>query len=283
MNSEHSTESSLKAKDYYDSADADNFYYHIWGGEDIHVGLYEREGENIFEASRRTVERMSSKISHFPAGSKALDLGSGYGGSARYLAREKGYHVHCLNISVVQNERNRNLNLEQGLAALIEVTDGSFEDIPSSNASFDLAWSQDALLHSGNRKRVFEEVDRVLRPGGEFIFTDPMQRYGTNPEILKPVLERIHLESMGSIKDYESYAHDLGWKVVEVDEMTPHLISHYSHVLKELEKREESLKQQCSQNYIEKMKTGLTHWINTGKMDALSWGILRFQKPDDTV
>ena len=24
---------------YYDSDDADRFYYHIWGGEDIHIGL----------------------------------------------------------------------------------------------------------------------------------------------------------------------------------------------------------------------------------------------------
>ena len=27
------------AQEYYDSDDADNFYYHVWGGEDIHVGL----------------------------------------------------------------------------------------------------------------------------------------------------------------------------------------------------------------------------------------------------
>lgn len=34
------------ARDYYNSPDADNFYFHIWGGEDIHVGLYD------FRASR---------------------------------------------------------------------------------------------------------------------------------------------------------------------------------------------------------------------------------------
>ena len=26
---------------YYDSDDAFNFYFHVWGGECIHVGLYE--------------------------------------------------------------------------------------------------------------------------------------------------------------------------------------------------------------------------------------------------
>ncbi|MCP5497196.1 MAG: SAM-dependent methyltransferase, partial [Leptospiraceae bacterium] len=29
------------AKDYYNSSEADQFYYNIWGGEDIHIGLYD--------------------------------------------------------------------------------------------------------------------------------------------------------------------------------------------------------------------------------------------------
>ena len=33
--------SSTVAATYYDSSDADRFYAEIWGGEDIHIGLYE--------------------------------------------------------------------------------------------------------------------------------------------------------------------------------------------------------------------------------------------------
>ena len=29
------------ARDYYNSSDADRFYATIWGGEDIHIGLYD--------------------------------------------------------------------------------------------------------------------------------------------------------------------------------------------------------------------------------------------------
>ncbi len=46
------------ARDYYDSADADDFYRTIWGGEDIHIGLYDR-GPDIRKASRRTVDHMA--------------------------------------------------------------------------------------------------------------------------------------------------------------------------------------------------------------------------------
>ena len=35
------------ARSYYNSDDADNFYFHVWGGTDIHIGLYEIPGESI--------------------------------------------------------------------------------------------------------------------------------------------------------------------------------------------------------------------------------------------
>ena len=39
------------AQEYYNSDDADNFYYRVWGGEDIHIGIYESAGEDIAAAS----------------------------------------------------------------------------------------------------------------------------------------------------------------------------------------------------------------------------------------
>ena len=46
--------------DYYNSQDVDTFYAEVWGGEDIHVGLYESANEPIFEASQRTKITMAS-------------------------------------------------------------------------------------------------------------------------------------------------------------------------------------------------------------------------------
>jgi len=268
-----------KARTYYDSEDADNFYYRVWGGEDIHIGIYTGENEPIRDASHRTVERMAGKIAHFAAGTKTLDIGAGYGGSARHLAKTKGYHVVCLNLSTVQNDRNRRMNEEQRLSLLVEVVDGSFEQLPFDDKSFEIVWSQDAILHSGNRRRVFEEVNRVLQPGGEFIFTDPMQIAGVKPEDLRAVLDRIHLDSMGSVEDYQSYAKELGWECLEADRRPENLVAHYSRVLQELNGRHAELSAHCSTDYLERMKVGLQHWIDAGRRNALDWGILRFRKP----
>lgn len=269
----------IKARDYYDSGDADNFYSHVWGGEDIHIGLYQKSDDEISEASRRTVQKMAAQIEHLQPGAKVLDIGSGYGGSARYLAREKGLHVTCLNLSTVQNERNRQITEEQVLSTLVDVVDGSFEALPFDDESYDLVWSQDAILHSGDRLKVFQEVSRVLKPEGEFVFTDPMQVEPADEVMLKPVLERICLESMGSVGVYREYARSLNWEEVAFIELSEQLANHYGRVKQVLESREAELSEFCSEEYRQRMKAGLDLWVEAGEAGALAWGIFHFRKP----
>ena len=266
------------ARSYYNSDDADNFYFHVWGGEDIHIGLYEGD-DDIAAASRRTVERMAAIAGPLGRETRVLDIGSGFGGAARYLAKTFGCHVTCLNLSEKENERNRAMSHEQGLDHLITVVDGSFEEIPAANASFDLVWSQDAILHSGDRGRVVGEVARVLRPGGRFVFTDPMQADDCPSGVLQPVLDRIHLSTLASFAFYRQVAAQHHLDEVEVLPLTDNLPVHYQRVRQELEQSRDSLIGKVSDDYIERMSTGLGHWVEAGRNGYLSWGIMHFRKP----
>jgi sarcosine/dimethylglycine N-methyltransferase len=267
------------ARSYYNSDDADNFYFHVWGGEDIHIGLYEAPDESIAVASRRTVRRMADQIQGLGPDSHVLDLGAGYGGAARHLAQTYGCRVTALNLSEKENSRNREMNREQGLDHLIEVLDGSFESIPAGDNLFDLAWSQDAILHSGEREQVIGEIARVLRPGGELVFTDPMQADDCPAGVLQPVLDRIHLDSLGSIAFYREAAAHHGLREVDAIELTANLVTHYARVRDELEQTRQNLDGKVSEAYIERMLTGLGHWVDAGKRCYLRWGILHFRKP----
>ena len=271
------------ARSYYNSEDADHFYSQIWGGEDIHIGLYKTANESISLASHRTVTTMAERLPNLSSNCHILDIGSGYCGAARHLAKTYGAHVAALNLSDVENERARALNAEAKLATLIEVYDGSFEDIPfqsanSSNHGFDIVWSQDAILHSGNRQQVFAEAYRVLKSGGYFVFTDPMQSDNCPEGVLQPILDRIHLKSLGSPSYYRRIATELGFKVIDFDNQTNQLVTHYQRVLDETETHADALSQKVSADYIERMKSGLKHWIAGGKAGHLTWGIFLLQK-----
>ena len=268
------------AEAYYDSADADAFYMNIWGGEDIHIGIYHGPDESIFDASRRTVETMAQLLGNLSQDTRILDLGAGYGGSARVLTTAFGCRVACLNISQTQNAYNRQLNREHGLESKIEVIHGSFEDVPLPDAAVDVVWSQDAFLHSGDREKIFREVDRVLRPGGRLIFTDPMQADDCPPGVLQPVYDRIHLDSLGSFAFYRAQAAGRGWREVAVKAMTDQLRTHYDKVGRELLSRYDEMCAVSSKAYCDRMQAGLGHWVSAADKGWLAWGIILFEKPN---
>ncbi|AGA90569.1 methylase involved in ubiquinone/menaquinone biosynthesis [Thioflavicoccus mobilis 8321] len=267
------------ARRYYNSDDADNFYFLVWGGEDIHIGLYETSEDPVADASHRTVARMADSASGVGPESRVLDIGAGYGGAARYLAKRFGCRVTALNLSEKENERDRQMNAEQGIDHLIDVVDGSFEAIPAEDASFDLVWSQDAILHSGEREKVIAEVARVLRPGGELIFTDPMQADDCPAGVLGPVLDRIHLASLGSVGFYREMAAKYGLAEVEVIDLTENLPAHYQRVREELERLRPELEGKVSDTYVTNMIKGLKAWVDAGNNGYLNWSILHFRKP----
>lgn len=263
---------------YYDSEDADVFYSTVWGGEDLHIGIYDTTND-IREASAETVDRMAGMLERLDAETKVLDIGAGYGGSARRIARKFGASVRCLNISEIQNDTNRHKTSRQGLADKVSVVHGVFEDIPEADGSYDVVWSQDAILHSDQRPQVLAEVYRVLKPGGEFVFTDPMQADDCPEGVLQPVYDRLSLTSLGSFRFYREAALAQGFQVLDQVDLTAHLRNHYDRVREELVANYDKLAASASKEYLDRMIKGLESWVEAADAGHLAWGIQRFRKP----
>lgn len=268
----------VTAESYYDSSDADNFYERIWGGEDIHIGLYDEAGISISDASQKTVELMASQLDGITEDTHIMDMGSGYGGAARFLARKFGCKITCLNVSERQNERNRMLNEQQDLDDKIVVLHGSFENVPHQNDAIDIVWSQDSFLHSGQRRRVLEEIERVLRPNGELIFTDPMQTDDCPDGVLQPVYDRLELESLASPGFYRENLTMLGFEEVQYMDMTHQLRTHYDTVREELQSQQDQLSDNIDSDYVTRMLAGLKNWVEAADSGYLAWSVLHFRK-----
>ena len=267
------------AEDYYDSEDADTFYSLVWGGEDLHIGCYDATGD-IRAASDETVDRMAAKLPALTAETKILDIGAGYGGAMRRLVGRHGGTATCLNISEVQNDTNRHKVRRAGLGERIRVVHGVFEDIPEPAGSQDVVWSQDALLHSDQRQKVLQEVWRVLKPGGLFVFTDPCQADDVPEGVLQPVYDRLQLGSLGSFRFYREAAEGIGFETVEQEDMTRNLRTHYARVREEMLANYDRLRDSgASSEYLDKMAVGLENWVKAADAGHLRWGIQLFRKP----
>lgn len=267
-----------RAETYYDSSEADQFYQSIWGGEDIHIGLYRNDGDTIAEASRRTVETMADRLAGVGESTRILDLGAGYGGSARYLADRFGCRVTCLNLSETQNDRNRDLTEEAGLSDRIRVVHGDFENVPEPDDSYDIVWSQDAILHSGNRTKVLDEVRRVLVDGGQFVFTDPMQSDDCPDGVLQPILDRIQLATLASFAFYRSELGKRGFREAGVVPLLDDLRTHYWRIGEELKRHYDEAVRLSGRIYVDNMIKGLQHWVDGADRGYLAWGIMDFRR-----
>jgi SAM-dependent methyltransferase len=113
---------------------------------------------------RATVEL--ARLVPLDAGARVLDVGSGLGGASRYLATEFGCHVTGLDLTEEYCQVASTLSRRLGLGERVCYRHGSALDMPFAEASFDLLWSQHMAMNIPDKTRLYNEMRRVLRPGG---------------------------------------------------------------------------------------------------------------------
>ncbi|MFD9409751.1 SAM-dependent methyltransferase [Streptomyces sp. NPDC059989] len=280
MSSESAARAEVAARRYYGTGDVDAFYAEVWGGEDIHTGVYTDRHESVAVASRRTVELAAAKVAgRLAPGSTVLDLGSGYGGPARYLAGTFGCKVVALNISESQNHRHRRTNAERGLDGLIEVVTGSFQDIPCPEDHFDVVWSQEAFCHSGDREQLLGEAVRVLKTGGEMVFTDLMAADTAPPDALRRAVARLEVEGFATPAFYRRTITGLGLSRIDFDDRTDQMLTHYLRLTEETGQRVGELGSVIRPAYLEGLLENLPLWVEACRSGLTSWGIFHCRYP----
>jgi len=95
-----------------------------------------------------------------------LDIGCGIAGPARWIAAKYGCRVTGVDLTAEFCEAARELNSLTGLADRVQILHGSALALPMPDSNFDHAYSQAVLMNVSNKRGVFREALRVLRPGG---------------------------------------------------------------------------------------------------------------------
>jgi ubiquinone/menaquinone biosynthesis C-methylase UbiE len=108
-------------------------------------------------------------------GMTMLDVGSGIGGPARYFAEAHGCQVTGIDLTEEFVQVAGELTRRCGLSGLVSFRQGSALDLPFSSGAFDAA----TLIHVGmnieHKAKLFQNVRRVLKPGGLFCVYDLMR------------------------------------------------------------------------------------------------------------
>ena len=177
--------------DYYNLVSPS--YEHGWG-QKFHY-CPQKPGHSI-KQSLEAYEVMFAELIGLKKGMRVLDVGCGIGGPARTIAAKIGCEVVGININEWHIERGTALTKEDGLEGLVTLVLGDFmvsvvkttlsratdetvyadrtcrQKMPFGDASFDAVYSFEALCYAPVPIEAYNEVFRVLKPGGPFGFSE---------------------------------------------------------------------------------------------------------------
>jgi SAM-dependent methyltransferase len=130
-----------------------------------------------------------TELAGIEPGMTVLDLGSGAGVDVFRAAEKVGPAGRVIGVDMTLEmiERARANALERGLRN-VEFRPGEIEALPVEDSSVDLVISNCVINLAPDKGRVFEEVLRVLKPGGRMVVSDIVTR-GEMPEEVRRDVE----------------------------------------------------------------------------------------------
>lgn len=201
--------------DHYDELDP--IYRQIWG-EHVHHGLWRSGKESPLQAVNALADLVGERL-ELQSGHHVVDIGCGYGATARRLAAFHDTKVTGLTLSAAQAAYATG-KPSAGVTILVR----DWLDNQLQDASFDRAYSIESSEHMVDKPRFFSEAHRVLRPGGKLVVCAWLAETGAAGwkvnHLLEPICREGRLPSMGTREEYEAMARDAGFTVAAYEDVS---------------------------------------------------------------
>lgn len=233
----------------------------------------EAYGEDIGQHSWVGAEELRADIHRLklsPA-NRLLDLGCGPCGPLTFILATvacRGTGVE-LSPSALRVGRARATSL--GIDALLSVQVADLNDpLPFELRSFDAAMSLDVVLHLRDRLKLFNEIAKLLRPGGRFLFTDAGVVTGcvSNDEVRK---RSAHGYTQFVATGWnEGLLESAGLRLIETEDRTASVLKNASGRLAALHAHRAELERVSGPAYFESQEAYLGTVVELSRRRAVS-------------
>jgi cyclopropane-fatty-acyl-phospholipid synthase len=151
--------------------DVSNEFYQLWLDREMVYSCAYFEAPNVsLETAQADKFRHICRKLRLQPGQRLLDIGCGWGGLARFAARNHGVEVLGVTLSERQAELGRRRIRESGLEGRVRIELRDYREV-NAPGEFDAAVSIGMAEHVGreNLPAYFSAVNSLLKPGGVFL------------------------------------------------------------------------------------------------------------------
>ena len=139
----------------------------------LNFGYWPAGVRDLHDAQIALLDRIVALCPRPLGADRGLEIGCGIGGiSLNLLRRHPALHMSAVDISDSQLAQARDNAAEMGVAERFTTCQGSSMALPLPAAAFDFALCIESSFHYEDKQRFFDEMARVLRPGGFAIVAD---------------------------------------------------------------------------------------------------------------
>lgn len=154
-------------------------------------------------------------------GTEILDVGSGLGGTARFLADRHRCRVVGVDLTEAYCALARRLSAWVGLTERTDFRHGDALQLPFGDGAFELAWTEHAQMNIADKRAFYGEIHRVLRSGGRLAFHDIFAGVGGDVHFPVPWASRPDLSALTSVDEVRTLLASLGFAEVAWHDRTP--------------------------------------------------------------
>ena len=163
---------------------------------------------------------LAIKILGINNNSKILDVGSGIGGPARYIANKTGAEVTAIELQSDQNNLASDLTKRCGLTVKVNHICGDILDYDFKDKKFDAVVSWLTLYHISDHQILLKKLYDLLNPNGFFYTEDITSRINLNEADLKEIEKEIYGKHLPHFDKYISNLEHHGFELIFSEDMS---------------------------------------------------------------
>ena len=149
-----------------------------------------------------------------------LDIGSGSGGTARYLAARHGCRVTGIDLTPSYAELAAELSKHLGLDDRTVFACGNGAELPFKTESFDIAWTDHVQMNILDKNHYISELRRVLKPAGKIALHEVFTGKNGPPFLPAPWSSDPSTSFIVHADDMKDRLSGMGFVVVEWTDVT---------------------------------------------------------------